>query len=545
MALIAFSLLLLLSVKSGFSAGEKVLPDGPLDVLLGKDLTINLLRPTGKDDIITWNYKGSTSIGTVRSGTVIITDQYKGRASINVTDGSLTLKSIKPEDSGDYNVVIIGLTATIPAEVKIRVLEPVSDVMIKSDLPEAIEYNSTVVLTCSSKGSILSFTWTNDSKSIPSDVKRFTVQSSVMSDTAEIPGKYSSKLTITGVQRYDLVGPIVCTASNPLQKESSAKFNLTTYYGPEDVIIKASSQGKYVPSNSDFNLTCSASSKPAATFTWFHNAEQIEASGPVLTLKVIEEKGFGHTMGNYRCVAKNDKTQRKVPSTNVEFSVMEAISDVKLSGPKGILIAGNSSANLTCQAMGGNVTARVWLKDGKPLSPDSHVKFSSDSTSIYIDVLKKEDNGDYVCRLSNSVSTKEANFTMTVNYGPEAPVVKGDPEVQLNTRVELTCSVSSVPPAKIIWKLNGTVIPGETKEKLIYNSIDYKSSGTYTCEASNEVTGKSTKSLPLSVTVKEKIDEGLSDGAIAGIVIGCLVAVGVAIALFFYCRGKVPVSSPY
>uniref|UniRef100_A0A3B3YLZ6 Ig-like domain-containing protein n=1 Tax=Poecilia mexicana TaxID=48701 RepID=A0A3B3YLZ6_9TELE len=408
--------------------------------------------------------------------------------------------------------------------------EPVSDVMIKSDLPEAIEYNSTVVLTCSSKGSFLSFTWTNDSKVIPSDDKRLNTDAT----------NKGSKLTFTGVQRYDLVGPIVCTASNPLQKASSAKFNLTTYYGPEDVIIKASSQGKYVPSNSDFNLTCSASSKPAATFTWFHNAEQIEASGPVLTLKVIEEKGFGHTMGNYRCVAKNDKTQRKVPSTNVEFSVMEAISGVKLSGPKGILIAGNSSANLTCQAVRGNVTDRVWLKDGKPLSPDSHVKFSSDSTSIYIDVLKKEDNGDYICRLSNSVSTKEANFTMTVNYGPEAPVVKGDKEVQLNTRVELTCSVSSVPPAKIIWKLNGTVIPGEAKEKLIYSSIDYKKSGTYTCEASNEVTGKSTKSLPLSVTVKEKIDEGLSDGAIAGIVIGCLVAVGVAIALFFYCRGKVP-----
>lgn len=84
-------------------------------------------------------------------------------------------------------------------------------------------------------------------------------------------------------------------------------------------------------------------------------------------------------------------------------------------------------------------------------------------------------------------------------------MVKGDKEVQLKTRVELTCSVSSVPPAKIIWKLNGTVIPGETKDTLIYNNIEYKHSGTYTCEASNEVTRKSTNSPPLSVTVKGKI----------------------------------------
>lgn len=96
------------------------------------------------------------------------------------------------------------------------------------------------------------------------------------------------------------------------------------------------------------------------------------------------------------------------------FMLTEAISGITLSGPKGILIADNSSAKLSCQATQGNVTDRVWLKDGKPLSPDSHVKFSNDSSSISIEVLKKEDNGEYICQLSNSVSSKEANFTMVV-----------------------------------------------------------------------------------------------------------------------------------
>lgn len=96
------------------------------------------------------------------------------------------------------------------------------------------------------------------------------------------------------------------------------------------------------------------------------------------------------------------------------FMLTEAISGIKLSGPEGILIAGNSSAKLSCQATQGNVTERVWLKDGKVLSPDSRVKFSNDGSSINIELLTKEDNGEYICQLINSVSKKEANFTMVV-----------------------------------------------------------------------------------------------------------------------------------
>lgn len=37
-----------------------------------------------------------------------------------------------------------------------------------------------------------------------------------------------------------------------------------------------------------------------------------------------------------------------------------------------------------------------------------------------------------------------------------------------------------------------------------------------------------------------ELDKGLSDGAIAGIVIAALVVAGAAIALFVYCRQKIP-----
>lgn len=52
--------------------------------------------------------------------------------------------------------------------------EPVSDVIIKSNVPDAIEYNSTVILTCSAKGTSLSFKWINGSAPIVFDSTRIT-----------------------------------------------------------------------------------------------------------------------------------------------------------------------------------------------------------------------------------------------------------------------------------------------------------------------------------------------------------------------------------
>lgn len=45
-----------------------------------------------------------------------------------------------------------------------------------SDLPEAIEHNSSVVLTCSAKGSFLKFTWTNGTKPLVPDGRRITLK---------------------------------------------------------------------------------------------------------------------------------------------------------------------------------------------------------------------------------------------------------------------------------------------------------------------------------------------------------------------------------
>ncbi|XP_070840635.1 cell adhesion molecule CEACAM20 isoform X1 [Chaetodon trifascialis] len=532
------SLLFLLSFV-GSCAGDVILPDGPVDEILGKNVTIKTLVDKPNYAFIVWVFndgKEEVHIATVSEKGLKVNEPYAGRVSINPTNGYLSLGPLKASDSGEYGINIISPDgATKTGMIELRVLEPVSSVAIKSDLPEAIEHNSTVVLTCSAKGSFLKFAWINGTAPIVADGKRLTVKDEELSST----------LTIAGVLRSELAGPIFCTATNKMETEKSAPFNLTVYYGPDEVAITPLNPPKVVRAKSNFNLSCSVTSSPAATFTWYHGQQMMEIAGPVLTLEIIEKHGLGKTEEQYTCRANNEKTLRTVSSPAVSFSVMDAISGVTITGPTAVLLAGNSSANISCQATSGIVNTVTWLKDGKALPANARLVFANDKSSLSINPVQKEDNGQYTCQLGNPVNQEQASYKMVVNYGPEPVTVSGNNAVEVNDEVTLTCSADSVPPANFTWKFNQTVTDVKTATYTIPKAV-YKNSGMYTCEAYNAITGKTTM-LTHTLSVKEEgaLDPDLSDGAIAGIVIAVLVALAAAIGLIVYCRQKVPVESPY
>ncbi|XP_031163566.1 carcinoembryonic antigen-related cell adhesion molecule 5 isoform X2 [Sander lucioperca] len=534
------TLLFLLSFI-GCCTGQSILPAGPVDATLGTNVTFQTLVNKPDYFLILWNFNsGGEQVNVVTltgAGVLKVNPMYTGRVAINNTNGFLYLGPVKAGDSGHYSISITSSDAsTLTADTQLRVLEPVCDVTITSNMPEAIEYNSTVVLNCSAKGSFLKFAWLMGDKPIV-DGNRFTLKQMGLSST----------VTIANVLRTDLVGPIYCRAANQLQSQTSAPFNLTVYYGPEVpvVIVSPPILDKVIGSQINMSMSCSAISNPPATFTWYRNQQIMENAGPLLTLEVIKKHRFGSEEGEYTCKASNAKTGRVVSSAGVTFAVMDAISGAKVSGPNAALIAGNSTANLSCQATSGTVKTITWHKDGQRLSAGGRLVFSADMSSMMINPLQREDKGEYRCQLANPIHSVEASYRMVVNYGPEKAEVTGKKAVEVNNKVVLTCSADSIPPANLTWKFNGT----DTGVKTAQFTIEMptaKDTGKYTCEATNAVTGKNAM-YTHSLTVQDKgtLPEGLSDGAIAGIIIGILIALAVGIGLIVYCRQKVPVESPY
>lgn len=100
---------------------------------------------------------------------------------------------------------------------------------------------------------------------------------------------------------------------------------------------------------------------------------------------------------------------------HLPLTLTDPVSGAKITGPTGILLAGNSTANISCQAAAGDVTTRAWLKDGKPLTAGGRMVFDKDMSSLLIDPLQKEDNGEYTCQLGNPVGQDRASYKMVVN----------------------------------------------------------------------------------------------------------------------------------
>ncbi|XP_067281548.1 carcinoembryonic antigen-related cell adhesion molecule 5 [Pseudorasbora parva] len=508
-----FRVTLLILAALGCCSQALLLGD-KINGVVGKNVTFKTtISTTVGLSTVLWSFNNGQSIASVFTHVPVTNilrtnPLYTGRVSYNTTTCELQLGPLKKEDAGKYILNIVNAEGDAQSgEIELTVLEPVTDVKISSSLLEAIEFNSTVVLTCTAKGSF-SYKWINGSDALTVDGTHMKLN------------PIGNELTITEVRRTDLRGPIFCRAENALESGMSAPFNLNVSYGPEKIVMTQNPTNSFLKKGSNLTLTCSADSDPPAQLRWMFNGAELHQMANI-TLSNLEEKNSG----NYSCVAYNVKTNRNVASPVALVTVLEALSGTNISSSTSLLIAGNSTVNLTCSAAAGVAESVEWLKDGKPLVSNDHAVLSANKKTLTIVQVEKVDAGEYKCILKNKVNTDQASYKMVINYGPENVQVKAKNAVKFEERIELACSSESVPPSMYRWKLNETVM-NFTQAVYVIEKAKITDSGTYTCEAMNPITRNVDKKIhKLAVTEVGAVDEGLSGGAIAGIVIAVLVAV--------------------
>ncbi|XP_035862627.1 carcinoembryonic antigen-related cell adhesion molecule 5-like [Sander lucioperca] len=481
---------ILLGVISGLTKGAGVLPDGPLNAAVGATVMFTTtLTPSDKPFLsVVWTF-GTKNIIT-SSGVNKTGPEYEGRITLFMSTGSLELRNLALNDSGEYSVSIVPFGEPVKGgSTTLNVLEPVSNVTATASSTDLVEFNSSVRLSCSSSGSSLSFLWLNSSSEVTA------------SDRVQLTDG-GSILTIVKVTRYDQ-GPFRCRVSNPVSNGTSDPITLSISYGPEDINLTISPSQEYHVEGSDITLSCSAVSRPAALFHWFLNGDLLSDTGPELRLMNIQMS----QSGNYSCQAFNSKTLRSETSQPAAVSVLARVANVLVTVNTTDLVEFNSSVRLSCSSSGSSLSF-LWLNSSSEVTASDRVQLTDGGSTLTIVNVTRYDQGPFRCCVFNPVSNGTSDpVNLSINYGPENINLTISPSQEYYGRgsnVTLMCSAVSKPAALFHWFLNGDLL-SDTGPELRLMNIQMSQSGNHSCQAFNDKTLRYETSQPSAVSVLEMI----------------------------------------
>ncbi|XP_072471629.1 cell adhesion molecule CEACAM8-like [Notamacropus eugenii] len=300
---------------------------------------------------------------------------------------------------------------------------------------------------------------------------------------------------------------------------------------------------------SNITLDIQGSSEQPPSYTWYRS--------PVDPFNQI---AFYHVANGEQTIAESrlkvfsngsllipDLTLSDTDDYSVEFYnstsslIVRAQGHLAVYGPlsKPTIISSNmapvenkDTVSLTCQSETQDVTYLAWFKNQSSPARDRTV-LSPDNRTLIITKVTSEDKGPYECEIWNPISRNRSDpFTLDFAYGPDTPmIVPIDPNYPAGATLELSCSAGSNPPAQYTWLFNGVQMI--STPQLSIPNVSLNHTGTYTCIASNSVTGLSSRK-DVNITISETVSSSLSGGAMAGIVIGVLAGVALTGALIYF-----------
>uniref|UniRef100_A0A8C5CUU7 Down syndrome cell adhesion molecule a n=1 Tax=Gadus morhua TaxID=8049 RepID=A0A8C5CUU7_GADMO len=215
----------------------------------------------------------------------------------------------------------------------------------------------------------------------------------------------------------------------------------------------------------------------------------ITSTGALYILDVQMEDG----LYNYRCMTRH----RYTGETRQSNSARLIVSDPANSAPH-ILdsferreVMASHRVELPCKASGHPAPKYRWLKDNRPLEPDT--RFRQSVAGLLIERAQPTDTGAYVCEVWNTYGNAEVVGRLLVKEPLKAVVSPRKVKGSVGSQVSLSCSVTGSEEYQLSWYRNGELIypgnsvrmTGQNRENLVMGGMAKSDGGAYQCFARN------------------------------------------------------------
>ncbi|KAM7398555.1 hypothetical protein PAMA_006455 [Pampus argenteus] len=215
----------------------------------------------------------------------------------------------------------------------------------------------------------------------------------------------------------------------------------------------------------------------------------ITSTGALYILDVQMEDG----LYNYRCMTRH----RYTGETRQSNSARLIVSDPTNSAPH-ILdsferreVMASHRVELPCKASGHPAPKYRWLKDNRPLEPDT--RFRQSVTGLLIERAQPSDTGTYVCEVWNGYGNAEVVGRLLVKEPLKVVVSPRKVKGSVGSQVSLSCGVTGSEEYQLSWYRNGELIypsnsvrmTGQNRENLVMAGMAKSDGGAYQCFARN------------------------------------------------------------
>ncbi|XP_070258159.1 cell adhesion molecule CEACAM1-like [Myotis yumanensis] len=286
--------------------------------------------------------------------------------------------------------------------------------------------------------------------------------------------KDNTTLTIDPVRRED-AGNYQCKVSNPINSTER----------PASVPTLIASNTTVTENEDAVVMTCYTDE---ISIKWLFNATslrlrrrmKLSQDDKTLTIDPVRREDAG----NYQCKVSNPVSYSERP-----------VSVPKLLASNTTVTENEDAMVMTCYT---DESSTNWLFNAKSLWLKERMKLSEDHRTLTIDPVRREDAGNYQCKVSNPVSSAERPVSVPTLLASNTTVTENEDAVVMTCYTDES-STNWLFNAKSLW-LKERMKLSEDHRTLTIDPVRREDAGNYQCKVSNPVS--STESVPVELDVK-------------------------------------------